>query len=533
MGLLGSIFKGAGKGSGKPSLGTAAKETAKRMIGSFSFSSSNKQKAKKEPFIKTLAKSLIKPPERDPSVDIVRLEEIKKTDTTQSILLKIHKMMVRTFDFKERYFDSLYRFHEERVLEENRNHDEIMGVLAMRNLKPLPRVEPAEEEIKIGDVIQKITKKKSKGKSKRVSRGGGKRTSKRVKPVKPPKAPATPPKNPSPAAPPKPTAERVPAGPPKYDGFSSGQVAAMISAHEGGVNSVYGDVPDPTTKTLKNRYGLRPEEWSAKYLQKEKPLTDFTLGEVLEYQKYRLKASGKSTGAVGSAQFMPTTLFGPKLDGSTGLVRDSGLSMDTKFTKETQELLTDVMYGKQDEVLKAYGVTNITPAIKLMANYLGAYGAVLVMRAAQTEPNRTVSDVIMNGTSGLRGTGYDPTEGGAVNPTLNTTTVRNFITSKEKFINEQIQKFQFERQTKDTVPTPAAAPAGTVTTEKLAMSTIENKDVRKFLEEQQKKDMTQMFNNISVNTNNSSTGPTRMPVNDRPAFEIKRDGNGYITQTTR
>jgi len=559
---IGSIFKG----SGKPALKETAKEAARSIVDSFSFSGKKKQKTEKEPLIKRMAKSLIKPPGKEPMAEFVRLEEITVKDTTQSIIQKIYKMMVKTFEFKETYFDSLYKFHVERELEEKQNFDEMLKVLSATNFKPIPKKETVEEETEIevdGKKQKKKTKSKKrrrKGKLSRVSRknrpsaqpvspappvppaAGGPRTNVPPAAGVPPVLPSPPAGTPGPSVPPaggprtnvppaRPSAERIPSAPPKYDGYSAGQVRAIISSHEGKPHSVYGDYIDKVTKQIRNDYGLRPEEWSEKYLNQRKSLTDFTLNEVMQYQKYRLKASGKSTAAVGMVGFMPTTLFGSKLDGSSGLVRDSGLSMDTKFTKETQELLDDVKNEQQDKVLKAYGVKNITPSIKLMANYLGAYGAILVLKAAQMESDRTVADVLMNGVTGLRGTGRDPTEGNVINKELNTTKVKDFITRKEQFVQQQIQKFQFEKQIgKDVTPTPAAAPIGAVTTEKLATSTIENKEIRKYLEEQLRKDMIQTFNNISISSTKSSNEKSTVQVYDRPAFEIKRDGNGYITQ---
>jgi hypothetical protein len=264
-------------------------------------------------------------------------------------------------------------------------------------------------------------------------------------PPKTTEAPSVPPKAvEAPSVPPKAveeiatqTVQRTPkaiSGTLKYGFLTAAGLSAVVSAHEGNPNSVYGDYKD--NNKLKNKYGERPEEWSKKNLGTEKKLTDFTMSELLEYQKYRNKTKA-STGAVGIAGFMPSTLFGKNLDGKNGLFSKSGLSWNDKFSEDNQKLLQAVLNEQDDKILSAgltkLGINQITPGIKIASNYVGAQGVLWVIEEGQKDPNITVAEALK------KHTGRDVTAGG-INQDLNTIKAKDFVAIKEEFALNKAKK---------------------------------------------------------------------------------------------
>lgn len=163
-----------------------------------------------------------------------------------------------------------------------------------------------------------------------------------------------------------------------------------------------------------NKYGLKTaEEFSGKKLD------EMTLSEVLAFQRYR-NSTKPNTGAVGKYQFIQSTLFGSK--SGPGLVQQLGLSMDTVFNKQTQDMLNQKLYQNDTETLQKAGITP-TPGISYMAHYVGAAGAIAVVRAAQRGENISVAQAIKNA-------GYkDPS---IQNEELNRISVLNFEKELEK-----------------------------------------------------------------------------------------------------
>lgn len=254
----------------------------------------------------------------------------------------------------------------------------------------------------------------------------------------PPSAPVT--STASPARMSLPSAQNVT----RYGVLTAGMLSTVISKHEGNSESAYGDYRNPPAGkkghkpefpvgSLVNAYGDRPEDWSEKTLGKRKKLSDFTFAEVKEYQWYRNNVK-ESTGAVGIAGFMPTTIFGKDWSGKTGLFAGSGLSWNDKFTEENQKILQGVLNREQDAILKPglakMGISEITPGVKLAANYVGAAGVLAVMEEGAKDPTITVKDALMkrfpkNG---------DPTRGNTINTDLGTTLAKDFVAKKEKYV---------------------------------------------------------------------------------------------------
>ena len=223
--------------------------------------------------------------------------------------------------------------------------------------------------------------------------------------------------------------------------MSAAGLAAVTSAHEGNAQSVYGDIGVAGgSKEIKNKYGDRPEVWSKRVLGTEKKLTDLTFTELLAYQKYRNNVKA-STGAVGIAGFMPSTIFGKNLDGKTGLFKQSGLSWDDKFSEKNQKLLKDVLDGESDAILKGglkkLGIDNITPGIKIAANYVGPTGLLWVIEEGQKNPNITVRDALMKRNGGKDVTKInqkgDESKENTINADLRTTLAVDFVKKKEDF----------------------------------------------------------------------------------------------------
>jgi hypothetical protein len=156
-----------------------------------------------------------------------------------------------------------------------------------------------------------------------------------------------------------------------------------------------------------------------------KSLTDMTLEEVQEYQKGRLN-NGQTT-AVGKYQVVKKTLFGNSKE--PGLVprllkEDPTLNpKTTKFDPKIQERLQDMLLGDNKKYLAKVGF-ELTPGNLKMAHYLGADGAMDVLRAAKKTPDMIVADAVKAG-----GHSVGPKE---QNPELYTTKVKDFIPLMEE-----------------------------------------------------------------------------------------------------
>lgn len=124
-----------------------------------------------------------------------------------------------------------------------------------------------------------------------------------------------------------------------------------------------------------------------------KKLSDMTLAEVQQFQAAR-DAKNKGSGAAGKYQFMPSTLFGS--DRKSGLVKQLGLSMDTKFDKNTQDRLQEALVTQNMKQLSSSGVPT-TDANVYMAHYIGAEGAKKVHDAIKAGENITVADALTRG----------------------------------------------------------------------------------------------------------------------------------------
>lgn len=273
-------------------------------------------------------------------------------------------------------------------------------------------------------------------------------------PATPRPAPAVqaPPTTPSPvpatSATAKPGEKYYSIGDGKFISFSD--LSKIISKHEGNKDSVYGDiwktVPDPNDPSGKkkmrikaNVYGPIPEEWSITNLGSSKPLSEFTFTELLKYMLSR----PTSTGAGGIAGFMPSTIFGPKLDGSHGLFKQALMAWTDKFSEDNQKKLQMVMSEEQDKVLlnglKKLGIKAITPGMKLAANYVGASGLLWVIEEGMKDAEITAREALIK----RHPKNLDPTKGpngSVINRDLATTKAKDFVAVKESFIMGQVSK---------------------------------------------------------------------------------------------
>jgi len=269
---------------------------------------------------------------------------------------------------------------------------------------------------------------------------------------------------PAPAAKTKPDEKYYSIGQGKYISFSD--VSKIISKHEGNKDSVYGDkydtIRDPNDPTGKkkirikvNVYGPRPPEWAETNLGNSKPLSEFTFEEVLKYMKSR----PRNTGAVGIAGFMPSTIFGGNLDGANGLFKQAGMQWTDKFSEDNQKKLQMSMSEEQDRILKSglkkLGINEITPGMKLAANYVGSAGLLWVIEEGIKDPEITAREALMK----RHPRGMDPTKGPndtIINKDLGTTKARDFVASKEKFVLEQIalQKIQTVSESQQAIGGP-------------------------------------------------------------------------------
>lgn len=168
-----------------------------------------------------------------------------------------------------------------------------------------------------------------------------------------------------------------------------------------GYDISFGDYYDNKGK-MHNRVGVpTAEEFSGK------KLSEMTIKEVYEFQKTR-NSKNSNTGAVGKYQFINSTL--------KDLVKKSGISEDTVFSKNVQDQLQETLVSSNATLLKSKNVP-ITPGNLYMAHYVGAGGTKAVYDAAQRGENISVRDAILK--AGLR----DP---GKQNKELNEIKVKDF-----------------------------------------------------------------------------------------------------------
>lgn len=224
-------------------------------------------------------------------------------------------------------------------------------------------------------------------------------------------------------------------------GVGAGTLAESVGAAESGgrYDIAFGD--RIKGGKVVNVLGLKTaEDFSGKKLD------EMTLSEVQSFQRYRNSVK-QNTGAVGKYQFVGSTLFGSK--NRPGLVQELGLSMDTVFNKETQDLLNQRLYQKDTAILQKAGITP-TPGISYMAHYVGAHGAIAVINAAKRGENISVADAIVN--AGYR----DPS-------VQNAELKRIKVTEFESILSERLNKKGFKPDTKTEgrpVPEPTPRNAG-------------------------------------------------------------------------
>ena len=153
---------------------------------------------------------------------------------------------------------------------------------------------------------------------------------------------------------------------------------------------------DENGNYVKKRIGfMTPEEWSESRGQKKK-LTEFTLREVLEFQRYRHRIL-PSNGAVGPG-LMPTALFGKHfLKDSTmdlSLIKNAGLDLESVFSKENQDKIGKPLLNKNTITLKDAGVPT-TPGWQYMSWYLGPGGAIEIWKASKdNRKDMKIADIL-------------------------------------------------------------------------------------------------------------------------------------------
>ena len=350
----------------------------------------------------------------------------------------IYKSLKQSIDDKHQAETQAKEAKQKEEDDENTRNEELVKALTGRRKK---KEKPYRDEK--GRFAKRPTEEKPSPTKESPKTTGGAPT----KPTEAPKTPAPSSFKPNPARTATPTTSTpsvstvtstatkipTPTGMLKYGYLTAAGMAAVTSAHEGNAESVYGDYKDKKTGELKNQFSDRPEVWSEKTLGQKKKLTDFTFSELLQYQKYR-NSIKESSGAVGIAGFMPSTIFGQKLDGQVGLFKQSGLSWNDKFTEDNQKLLKGVLDEADDKILgpglKRLGInTGITPGMKIASNYVGASGLLWVIEEGQKDPSISVKDALIKRDPKHR----DPTRGGTINNDLATILAKDFVESKEQF----------------------------------------------------------------------------------------------------
>ena len=147
------------------------------------------------------------------------------------------------------------------------------------------------------------------------------------------------------------------------------------------------------------------EEFSEQYLGKRKKLTEFTLAEVLKFQKERDRIN-PGQAAIGAYQFMPNTLFGSELLGGAkkgekgyapGILAGTGLSMDTLLNEKTQDILALELMKENAAYFERNNIP-VTPANLGMAWGIGAHNVPKILKAEREgTANRSMVEIMFPG----------------------------------------------------------------------------------------------------------------------------------------
>ena len=254
---------------------------------------------------------------------VTRVTGVKVGDTIADSLGKIYTLF-KKIDEQDRLERQLKKdFKKESEKEENDKHQEILEILKGKSIPE--KIEPSPD-------TKKETKKKPK-------------TTKKTEPT------AKKPRSGKPKIVKRKPKETLTSKVTSYalqKGLASTAVKVVVAAGAVGVvgsaiagaesqndpNISFGDRYDPKTKKYVNITGDKtPEQMYGK------KLTEMSLSEVKDFGKKR-----GAHAAAGKYQFMPTTLFGR--NNRPGLVQQAGLTMDTLFDSDTQELLYKIYEGE-------------------------------------------------------------------------------------------------------------------------------------------------------------------------------------------
>lgn len=270
-------------------------------------------------------------------------------------------------------------------------------------------------------------------------------------------------------------------------GLGGLSIAKAVGAAEGGgagYDAAFGDRME--NGKIVNKIGLKTaEQYSGK------KLSEMTLAEVKDFQKYRNKTQ-KNTGAVGKYQFVASTL--------DGVIKEMNLPMDAKFTPKLQDEMNEHFYRGNEAYLKRNGVTP-TPGNMYMAHYIGPAGAVVVNRAAKSGEDITVRDAI------VRAKLNDPKE---QNPELTTIKVKDFETILQTRLVSKGLKME-------TIP--SIATTGT----QIDISSKDRKDMIEAMQEFTS--IQQIINNTNVGVSNSQSVQVEKSGNDSSVYQQKKDRN--------
>jgi hypothetical protein len=201
----------------------------------------------------------------------------------------------------------------------------------------------------------------------------------------PAKVPAQPAAKPPPVQPPvvstSPIIPSVVAG-------TAAVIATGIGAAESGgnYNVTFGDRNEGGN--LINKTAMTPEQWSQKTFGQRKKLSEMSIDEVQQFQKYKNSVK-KGSGAVGKYQFMPTVL--------EELIKgEKDIKPTDIFNGDMQERLYKKYSAGNIKTLKNLGLKDeqLTPGILYMAHYIGPGGAKAVLEMREKGINTTVAAAI-------------------------------------------------------------------------------------------------------------------------------------------
>jgi hypothetical protein len=270
-------------------------------------------------------------------------------------------------------------------------------------------------------------------------------------------------------------------------GLGGLSIAKTVGAAEGGgagYDAAFGDRME--NGKIVNIIGLKTaEQYSGK------KLSEMTLAEVKDFQKYRNKTK-KNTGAVGKYQFVASTL--------DGVIKEMNLPMDAKFTPKLQDEMNEHFYRGNEAYLKRNGVTP-TPGNMYMAHYIGPAGAVAVNRAAKNGEDVTVRDAMVKAKLN------DPKE---QNPELTTIKVKDF----ESILQTRLVSKGLKIETIPSIP---------VTGTQLDISSKDRKDMIEAMQEFTS--IQQIINNTNVGVNSSQASQYEKSGNDSSVYQQKKDRN--------